>query len=58
MRGVFLDAFLQGCCGKPSGRLHFNGRNVMAAGDGFLGDEEVDFHPVVLVLTGGIGVKE
>ena len=30
----------------------------MAAGDGFLGDEEVDFHPVVLVLSGRIGVEE
>ena len=30
----------------------------MPAGDGFLGDEEVDFHPVVFVLSGRIGVEE
>ena len=30
----------------------------MAAGDGLLGDKEVNLHPVVLVLSGRIGVKE
>ena len=58
VRGVFLDAFLQGCSGETGRGFHLDGRNVVAAGDGPLGDEEVDFHPVVFVLSGRIGVEE
>lgn len=52
VRGVLLDAFLQGYSGELGRGFYLDGRNVVAAGDGLLGDEEVYLHPVVFVFAG------
>ena len=56
--GVFLDAFLQRCGCESCRGFYLNGRNVVTAGYGLLGDEEINLHPVVFVFARRVRIEE